>query len=458
MEVERGILRFSWKTDPKGRSLAAVVLTSFPLNYPATAPTFLVTSSGIDVDKNQILKNLKHTAQQFARRKEPCLSACIQQFATFMNLIKPEVAYDFSAFPSRGVSNVPFPRTSGARFCSVGMLICFGRPSYLRRVKLNCDAGTPRSLSALGPFLSQLAHDNDEITLRRRSRRGERKRAGLVTIFDVCHLLPFSRELASMYNHFAEPPQRTSLCVGNEKRALSLNFARVGHAWQAATIVAKYAAARGGLLSGSKNENHIAHSLTSNEMSEDEEDVDWIYFHPLGSKFINSIIQHYASYGDVQTAASIACIFTPPQPAPSSGSCGSSSSHSSINYISNGGQTNGYAGNGDQLNFQNRNGSFTPGRSPGLKQPRLTVPKWWTKGVGSPYHTVHGSDTLHGVVVNPLSDSFFRQHRSNSWSDSLDDSKAIQSIHESALHNGGSGQGSMSGIAQVISGSGPQSL
>jgi len=43
---------------------------------------------------------------------------------------------------------------------------------------------------------------------------------------------------------------------------------------------------------------------------------------------------------------------------------------------------------------------------------------------------VHGSDTLHGVVVNPLSDSFFRQHRSNSWSDSLDEIKLTNSSHQ----------------------------
>ena len=76
------------------------------------------------------------------------------------------------------------------------------------------------------------------------------------------------------------------------------------------------------------------------------------------------------------------------------------------------------------------------------------------QGSGSPYHTVHGSDTLHGVVVNPLSDSFFRQHRSNSWSDSLDDSKAIQAIHESVVLNG---NGNMT-MSQSNGNGGSQSL
>lgn len=88
-----------------------------------------------------------------------------------------------SLFPSINVSNVPFPRTSGARFCFVGnvytwlrqfatfivmqglivlgALIVFGRPAYLRRVKSSADNVTPRSLSALGEFLTQLAHDEN---------------------------------------------------------------------------------------------------------------------------------------------------------------------------------------------------------------------------------------------------------------------------------------------------------
>ena len=81
--------------------------------------------------------------------------------------------------------NIPYPRSSGARFCSagkllfqifsrliffritgicpslsssVGMLICFGRPSYLRRVnsKTTDSSATPRSLSVNQTFASTL--------------------------------------------------------------------------------------------------------------------------------------------------------------------------------------------------------------------------------------------------------------------------------------------------------------
>jgi len=64
-------------------------------------------------------------------------------------------------------SYIPFPRTSGAKFCCVGtyilvfqlhvflivfwigILVCFGRPSYARRVSIKPGDATPRALSAL---------------------------------------------------------------------------------------------------------------------------------------------------------------------------------------------------------------------------------------------------------------------------------------------------------------------
>jgi len=132
------------------------------------------------------------------------------------------------------------------------------------------------------------------------------------------------------------------------------------------------------------------------------------------------MVQHYASHGDVQTAASISSLFT---------------NANRARNVAKG--SNGYA-NGVISENGVRNDTGSNGKSLQLKQPRLTVPKWWTKGLGSPYHTVHGSDTQHAAVHQPpISESFFRQHRSNSWSDSLDDSsKGNHTIHEKGCNNG----------------------
>merc|ERR1719186_309452 len=46
-------------------------------------------------------------------------------------------------------SNIPYPRTSGARFCGNGHLVCFGRPAYQKKVQNSqCPGPTPRTYSA----------------------------------------------------------------------------------------------------------------------------------------------------------------------------------------------------------------------------------------------------------------------------------------------------------------------
>ena len=46
-------------------------------------------------------------------------------------------------------TSIPYPRTSGSRFCSNGLLVCFGRPAYQIKVANASEAGlTPRAYSA----------------------------------------------------------------------------------------------------------------------------------------------------------------------------------------------------------------------------------------------------------------------------------------------------------------------
>ncbi|ODN00881.1 WD repeat-containing protein 59 [Orchesella cincta] len=419
VELERGLLRFSWvgKLETKGRSgVIAGVLVSFPLGYPAAAPTFLVTNASNEVDKNQILKSLRNVAQQNAKKNETCLLACINMFVSIMQSIKTLDAESASEFPTIGVSNVPFPRTSGARFCSVGMLVCFGRPSYLRRIKSNTDSGTPRSLSALGPFLSQLAHENED-GRSRRSRRLEKKKANIVTVFDVTPMLPFNRGLGEDYYHIVSNPfARKKACCENANSAKNGKKSSVAHTWQAASIVADF--------SNESTLNPGMQHVHDMQMADvDDDEANWISYHPLGSDLIHSMITHYAKHGDVQTAGTMACLFTTVDPSSFHVGLGvrvNNESHKSIN--------------------QNKH----------LKPP----------GMGSPYHTVHGSDTLHGVIMNPITDTYSRQHRSNSWSDSLDDMKTLTTMYD-GLASGGmnsgfmSQQGGIMHISDTSSGLGP---
>ncbi|XP_021956861.1 GATOR complex protein WDR59 isoform X2 [Folsomia candida] len=433
IELDKGLIRFSWssKSKPgenKVRGVTAGILASFANGYPAVSPTFLVTNASSEVDKNDVVKSLKNLALHYSKKNEQCLAKCVEQFCTIMSSIKTLEDIEEGYFGNvRGVSNVPFPRTSGARFCAVGMLVCFGRPSYLKRVKSNCDAGTPRSLSALGPYLSQVALENEDIFRHRDRRhhhnhhrpRHDKKRAGLVTLFDVSPLLPFNLKLAEDYKHIVPTPgHRKAACDIN----LSVSFAQkkhlVANIWQAAGIISTFASPEemqnsrngddqygNGIVVGSE----LIPAAAINDMTfEEEEEINWLAYHPLGCELIHMMITHSAQFGDVQTAATLAGLFTSKEHLPSVGS----------DYV----------------------GQFKKGG--GGQGHRQTVP-----GTGSPYHTVHGSDT-HGIVggfnynVNPLlsAETFFRQHRSNSWSDSLDDIKTLQLLHgvgEGPMSNGG---------------------
>lgn len=48
-----------------------------------------------------------------------------------------------------GDSCIPFPRTCGAKWCSVGTLVVFNRPPNAKRMSLKPESSTPRSLSSL---------------------------------------------------------------------------------------------------------------------------------------------------------------------------------------------------------------------------------------------------------------------------------------------------------------------
>ena len=75
-------------------------------------------------------------------------------------------------------------------------------------------------------------------------------------------------------------------CLENEQKALNMSLPRVAHAWKAAAIVAKYASNNG--VTKPPAGNQIA-CLNPNELSEDEEDANWIQYHPLGSRLINNM-------------------------------------------------------------------------------------------------------------------------------------------------------------------------
>ncbi|KFM67155.1 WD repeat-containing protein 59, partial [Stegodyphus mimosarum] len=156
-----------------GKYIVSLKLT-FPTTYPYNNPPSFQFCKGTNIDdemKNKVLKVLKVVSQQQVKRNRSCLEPCVRQVVSFLDTLAaedkgepsmPESPFHIEAAKSsfnptspygfQDVS-VPFPRTSGARFCGADLLVVFTRPSHLHRINAPTD-DTPRSLSALSAYLA----------------------------------------------------------------------------------------------------------------------------------------------------------------------------------------------------------------------------------------------------------------------------------------------------------------
>lgn len=145
----------------------------FPTSYPNSVPPNFTLSDLKDVKERkrtfadlriELLKSLQTVAYTQVKRCRPCLEPCLRQFMQKLENLcsdQPKTMYplsqviaDYSTlYSSFQDSTVPFPRTSGGRFCGADLLICFGRPPHLQQISAPTEF-TPRSLSDLSQFLS----------------------------------------------------------------------------------------------------------------------------------------------------------------------------------------------------------------------------------------------------------------------------------------------------------------
>jgi len=160
-----------------------ILHVKFPLNYPnQKAPVFSFLQ-GTTVDnstRSAILAKLRVVAKQQISRNRRCLEPCLRQFEASveqlvqqeeeqLKLNNPQMLHNTSLLGGFQDNNIPYPRSSGARFCGDGNLVCFG---YTRQYsvpvkmiagdvgeaaggdldgeKVNAEiAKTPRALSAM---------------------------------------------------------------------------------------------------------------------------------------------------------------------------------------------------------------------------------------------------------------------------------------------------------------------
>ncbi|CAH0557006.1 unnamed protein product [Brassicogethes aeneus] len=324
----------------------------FPLAYPhGVPPVFQQTSSNInDKITSSLLQTLNHLAQQRVSKNRTCLEPCLRQMVTTLEQLSRDQENDKvvntlyieqpGVFSGLNDAYIPFPKTSGAKFCSVGMLVCFGRPVH-RRLSNKIDSTTPRALSALENIIAKRNNSNYMTVSayyfqkqRRPAKQAAAKPKALVLVYDALRLFFVDRQLAEEYILDGDVG---TVCKHNAAAAASVGRCDLVQAWTLAELVAGPQQA--------------------------EEEMTWAA-HPFGSKLMQSLISHYASQSDVQMAAMLSCIFGKENDT----SCSKKTSMKS------------------------------------LKSPtQFASGKRWFKNGGSPYHTIPPADVIaEGWVIPTL--------------------------------------------------------
>ncbi|XP_053127090.1 GATOR complex protein WDR59 isoform X4 [Hemicordylus capensis] len=353
------------------------MLVMFPAQYPNNAaPSFqFVNQTTIpSTMKAKLLKILKDTSMQKVKRNQCCLEPCLRQLVSCLESVVnqedsssgnpyalqnsvtpplPTFPRVSNAYGSYQDSNIPFPRTSGARFCGAGYLVYFTRPMTMHRA-VSPTEPTPRSLSALSAYHSGLitpmkirtetpgnlrlyggspTRSEKELvsissfyykermspcSARRRwsiqaindfskSRRWKSKRegtdassrpikaAGKVIIQDISCLLPVHKSLGEMYILNVANIQET--CQKNAASAVTVGRRDLLQVWSLATV---------------------ATDLCLGPNSDPDLETPWAQ-HPFGRQLLESLVAHYCQLHDVQTLAMLCSVFeaqSRPQGAP----------------------------------------------------------------------------------------------------------------------------------------------
>uniref|UniRef100_UPI0035900280 GATOR2 complex protein WDR59 isoform X3 n=1 Tax=Myxine glutinosa TaxID=7769 RepID=UPI0035900280 len=332
-----------------GNHIVKMVVT-FPVNYPSNAlPSFkFITPTSVCAPlKSKLMKILRDTSLQKVKRNQNCLEPCLRRLVAALDSlvtqeggVGPNQTVTFgltsttvssplpfhrviNSYGSYQDSNVPFPRTSGARFCGAGYLVYFMRPITMNR-SLSPAELTPRSLSALSGYHSSVmapmkmrsesqsgmrlyssspTRNDKEVSIssfyykERKMRRSKVRReagdvgtrcmkaAGKVVVQDISCLLPIHRQLAELYildvNHVQE------MCLANTAAAASVGRRDLVQVWSLA------AASTSSFLAPSSNP---------------DVETPWAA-HPFGRGLLKSLLAHYSCMHDVQTLALLCCTF-----------------------------------------------------------------------------------------------------------------------------------------------------
>ncbi|XP_005929253.1 GATOR complex protein WDR59 isoform X2 [Haplochromis burtoni] len=357
VNVEMDALNHSCVVSAHFGSHQVHLVVKFPAQYPNNAaPTFQFVSPTTipSAMKTKIQKILRDTSLQKVKRNQNCLEPCVRQLVSCLEsdmtqedspasgpfVLSNPVTPSLQAFPrvtntygSYQDANIPFPRTSGARFCGTGCLVYFTRPITMHRSAPPTEP-TPRSLSALSAYHSGVLtpmkmrsesqstlrlysgsptrSDKDTVSIssfyykERKSRRFKTKRegtdygnrpiklAGKVIIQEISCLLPVHKTLGENYILNMNDIQET--CQKNAAAALAVGRRDVAKVWA------------------------LASAATNQDLSPDSDpdmETPWAR-HPFGRHLLETLLDHYSQISDVQTLAMLCSVFKAQAPPPDS--------------------------------------------------------------------------------------------------------------------------------------------
>ncbi|KAL1440020.1 hypothetical protein MTO96_009842 [Rhipicephalus appendiculatus] len=290
----------------------------FPQLYPYNAsPTFQFLK-GTTVDsniENRLAKVLRVTSEQHVKRNRNCLEPCLRQLvATLESCVESAEVEDsdsgylaerlkhhYAVYGSFQDSSVPFPRTSGARFCGADFLVCFTRPSHLQ--KMNAPHGGTATAQPQDVSISSFYYKERKgrgRTQRRTGRQASSQQHPLpsaaVLIYNMSGIMPINQFLAQ--NYMLDNGDPVSACNNNATCAANVGRKDLAQVWSLAALIAS---------------PQLSHDKPGPDAA-----VPWAQ-HPFGRQMLESIISHYLKHYDIQTVAMLCCIFSGEN---ADGSCG----------------------------------------------------------------------------------------------------------------------------------------
>ncbi|XP_062593014.1 GATOR2 complex protein WDR59-like isoform X3 [Saccostrea cucullata] len=319
----------------------------FPENYPYTEPpTFEFLDPNLNSNiKHKLHKVLLDTASMHVRRNTSCLEPCLRQLSQALNqpwnlpteerrtpetettrpfnLVGPPTKPQYLSWHSAsGLQdfNIPFPRTSGAKFCAAGYLVVFGRSHEARKGPSWAEV-TPKSLCDLTDFASKSrfrnpqkfynsfsispptpATENVSVSSwylrttvsnqpkgKRKSRPAEvpdiKPVVGPVKIFDSACMLPIHKDLGKKY--IIDRSNIQAMCTHNASVAGAVGRKDLVQLWSMVGISASQKL----------------------KPSDDPDDGPPWAQHPFGKEMIKYLFDYYMKIHDVQTLAMLVCVF-----------------------------------------------------------------------------------------------------------------------------------------------------